>query len=35
MIIERRKQVQQRDFNRALQDEARRRAGNARFNTAS
>src|SRR3546814_10236073 len=31
MIIERRKQVQERDFNRALQDEARRRAGQARL----
>ncbi len=31
MIIDRRKQVQARDFNRALEDEARRRAGNARL----
>lgn len=32
MIIERRKSVQERDFNRALADEVRRRAGNARLN---
>jgi SpoVK/Ycf46/Vps4 family AAA+-type ATPase len=31
MIIERHKQVQARDFNRAVEDEKRRRAGNARF----
>lgn len=29
MVIERRKQVQERDFNRAMKDETRRRAGNA------
>jgi SpoVK/Ycf46/Vps4 family AAA+-type ATPase len=31
VIIEHRKQVQERDFNRAIDDESRRRAGNARF----
>lgn len=31
MIIERCKQVQERDFNRAVEDETRRRAGNARL----
>jgi SpoVK/Ycf46/Vps4 family AAA+-type ATPase len=31
MIIDRRKQVQERDFNRALDDEARRRAGQSRL----
>lgn len=31
MIIERRKQVQERDFNRALQDEARRRTGQSKL----
>jgi SpoVK/Ycf46/Vps4 family AAA+-type ATPase len=31
MIIERRKQVQAQDFDQALKDEARRRAGNARL----
>lgn len=31
MIIDRRKQVQERDFNRALEDEARRRAGQSRL----
>jgi SpoVK/Ycf46/Vps4 family AAA+-type ATPase len=31
MVIERRKQVQARDFNRAHEDEKRRRAGNARL----
>lgn len=31
MIIERRDQVQARDFDRAIDDEARRRAGHARF----
>jgi SpoVK/Ycf46/Vps4 family AAA+-type ATPase len=31
MIIERCKQVQERDFNRAIEDEMRRRAGSARF----
>lgn len=35
MIIERRKQVQERDFNRALKDEARRRAGKARLKPAT
>jgi SpoVK/Ycf46/Vps4 family AAA+-type ATPase len=30
MIIDRRKQVQEHDFNRALEDEARRRAGRSR-----
>ncbi len=30
MIIDRHRQVQERDFSRALKDEARRRAGNAR-----
>jgi SpoVK/Ycf46/Vps4 family AAA+-type ATPase len=30
MVIERRKQVQERDFNRALADEARRRSGKTR-----
>ncbi len=35
MIIERRKQVQEDDFNCAIEDEARRRAGNARFKPAS
>jgi SpoVK/Ycf46/Vps4 family AAA+-type ATPase len=31
MVIDRRKQVQAGDFNRALEDEARRRAGQSRF----
>ena len=31
MIIDHSKQVQERDFNRSLEDEARRRAGNARL----
>jgi SpoVK/Ycf46/Vps4 family AAA+-type ATPase len=31
MIIDRRKQVQERDFNRALADEARRRSGTSHF----
>lgn len=31
MIVDRRKMVQERDFNRAMQDEARRRAGQARL----
>ncbi|MGY3610963.1 MULTISPECIES: AAA family ATPase [unclassified Bradyrhizobium] len=31
MIVDRRKQVQERDFNRALQDEARRRASQSRL----
>jgi len=31
MIIDRRKLVQARDFNRALEDEARRRAGQSRL----
>lgn len=31
MVIERRKQIQERDFNRALTDEVRRRSGNARL----
>jgi SpoVK/Ycf46/Vps4 family AAA+-type ATPase len=31
MIVDRRKQVQERDFNRALGDEARRRAGQSRL----
>jgi AAA+ superfamily predicted ATPase len=31
MIIERRKQVDERDFNRAVEDETRRRARSARF----
>jgi len=35
MIIERRKQVQERDFNRAMEDEARRRAGHARLAPSS
>ena len=35
MIIERRKQVQAQDFDQALKDEARRRAGNARLEPAT
>ena len=35
MIIDRRKQVQAHDFNHALKDEARRRAGNARLEPAT
>ena len=35
MIIDRRKQVEERDFNRALEDEARRRAGNKRLRPAT
>ena len=35
MIIDRRKQVQARDFNRALEDEARRRAGQSRLASPS
>jgi hypothetical protein len=35
MIIDRRKQVQERDFNRALQDEVRRRAGQSRLTPMS
>lgn len=35
MVIERRKQVQERDFNRALTDEARRRSGNARLSNTT
>jgi len=35
MIIDRRKQVQARDFNRALEDEARRRAGQSRLAPSS
>jgi hypothetical protein len=35
MIIERRKQVQAQDFDQALKDEARRRAGNARLAPAT
>lgn len=31
MIVDRRKQVQARDFNRAMVDEARRRAGQSRL----
>lgn len=31
MIVDRRRQVQERDFNRALEDEARRRAGQSRL----
>jgi SpoVK/Ycf46/Vps4 family AAA+-type ATPase len=34
MIIDRRKHVEERDFNRALKDETRRRAANARLNPA-
>jgi SpoVK/Ycf46/Vps4 family AAA+-type ATPase len=34
-IIDRRKQVQERDFNRGLEDEVRRRAGNARLTTTT
>jgi SpoVK/Ycf46/Vps4 family AAA+-type ATPase len=34
MVIDRRKQVQERDFNRALADEARRRSKNARLKRA-
>jgi ATP-dependent 26S proteasome regulatory subunit len=35
MIIDRRKQVQERDFNRAVDDEARRRAGQSRLSPPS
>jgi SpoVK/Ycf46/Vps4 family AAA+-type ATPase len=35
MIVDRRKLVQERDFNRALADEARRRARNVRLNSAT
>ncbi|NZD54976.1 MULTISPECIES: AAA family ATPase [Rhizobium] len=35
MIVERRKQVQERDFNRALKDETRRRSNSARLKAGS
>ena len=35
MIVDRRKQVQERDFNRAMEDEARRRAGQSRLSPLS